>query len=112
MSDPGLSSGNLFANLPVASEDEIFESVLERPGLRLHRIVSNGQSSPPTGWYDQNDHEWVVILSGSAGLEIEGEKTIRTLRPGDYVYLPAHLRHRVAWTDKNHPTVWLAIHHH
>ena len=30
--------------------------------------------------------------------------------PGDWVWLPARCRHRVAWTDPDAPTVWLAVH--
>ena len=33
------------------------------------------------------------------------------LKPGDYVHIPAHARHRVAWTDAAQPTVWLAVHY-
>ena len=33
------------------------------------------------------------------------------MRPGDYVHIRAHVRHRVAWTDPNRETVWLALHH-
>ena len=29
---------------------------------------------------------------------------------GDYLYLPAHARHRVSWTDPQQDTVWLAVH--
>jgi cupin 2 domain-containing protein len=32
------------------------------------------------------------------------------MRPGDYVNLPAHCRHRVEWTDPERETVWLALH--
>jgi cupin 2 domain-containing protein len=27
------------------------------------------------------------------------------------VHIPPHARHRVAWTDSQEPTVWLALHH-
>jgi cupin 2 domain-containing protein len=30
---------------------------------------------------------------------------------GDYLHIPAHLRHRVEWTAENEVTVWLAVHH-
>jgi cupin 2 domain-containing protein len=100
---------NLFAGLPATADEELFNDLLKRPGLRIERIVSAGQASPPGYWYDQGWDEWVVLLAGSAGLVIEGEAEI-TLKPGDYVFLPAHMRHRVAWTDAGRPTVWLAVH--
>jgi cupin 2 domain-containing protein len=33
----------------------------------------------------------------------------RTLRAGDYLTIPRHLRHRVAATAADRPTVWLAV---
>lgn len=101
---------NLLAQLPPPGEDEAFEPLLERPGLRLERIVSRGHVTPPGTWYDQEQDEWVMLLAGAARLEIEGQG-IHALGPGDSVFLPAHCRHRVAWTDPNAPTVWLALHH-
>jgi cupin 2 domain-containing protein len=53
----------------------------------------------------------VLVLTGSAGLLIEGEALPRVLRAGDYLLIPAHRRHRVEWTDGERPTVWLAVHH-
>ena len=47
---------------------------------------------------------------GSASLQIEGEEAPRILRPGSYVEIPAHIRHRVELTDADQPTVWLAVH--
>ncbi|MEX0711947.1 MAG: hypothetical protein WD278_06335 [Pirellulales bacterium] len=51
-----------------------------------------------------------MLVAGSAGLQFEGEPAIRQLRPGDYVLIPAHLRHRVEWTDPDQASVWLALH--
>jgi cupin 2 domain-containing protein len=100
---------NIFAGLPAASAEEQLTDLLTRPGLRIERIVSTGQASPTGFWYDQAHDEWVILLRGAAGLAIEGEAE-RRLAPGDYVYLPAHTRHRVTRTDAAEPTVWLAVH--
>lgn len=108
--DPRAEFGELLAALPDASDAEQFETLLARSGLRIVRIVSDGQASPPGAWFDQDDDEWVVVLAGKAGLRIEGESEARTLGPGAYVFLPAHCRHRVEWTDPQTPTVWLAVH--
>lgn len=102
--------GELLAPLPSASNAEQFETLLERAGIRILRVVSDGQASPPGEWFDQDDDEWVVVLAGRAGLLVEGEAETRTLVPGAYAFLPAHCRHRVEWTDPDAPTVWLAIH--
>ena len=107
---PMLAAGNLFANAPEGSTGEDVTTLARFPGARIERIVSTGQSSQPGFWYDQEQVEWVVLLSGSAGLLFEGEIAPRILRPGDYIEIPAHARHRVEWTDANEPTVWLAVH--
>jgi cupin 2 domain-containing protein len=100
---------NIFRDIPSHSADEKLETLLARPGLRIERIVSTGQASPPGFWYDQPQDEWVILLRGSAGLLVEAEAE-RTLGPGDFVFLPAHRRHRVVWTAADEPTVWLAVH--
>jgi cupin 2 domain-containing protein len=106
-------SGNLFAGL-VGSEGaaagEDFTELLDRPGLRIERIVSNGHASPPGFWYDQPQHEWVLLLQGSALLRFADEPEARALGPGDYVFIPAHRCHRVDATDPTRPTIWLAVH--
>lgn len=99
---------NLFAQLPPPGHDEAFEPLLERPGLRLERIVSHGHATPPGEWYDQEQDEWVMVLAGTARLRIEDQ--VHDLGPGDSVLLPAHCRHRVERTDPDQPTVWLALH--
>jgi cupin 2 domain-containing protein len=106
-----LTDGNLFARIPEQLADELCETLLAVPGLRLERIISAGQATPAGQWYDQETHEWVVLLRGAAGLVFEGELEIIVLHPGDYMHIPAHRRHRVAWTDPQGQTVWLALHY-
>jgi cupin 2 domain-containing protein len=102
---------NLFTHLTRASDREVIETLLQTDALKLERIVSTGQATPPGQWYDQDRDEWVVLLSGSAGLLFEGEQNIRVLRPGDHLLIPAHVRHRVEWTEAGAETVWLALHY-
>jgi cupin 2 domain-containing protein len=106
-----IEAGNLFDNIDAAATDEVFTPYLATPHVRIERIVSNGHASAPGFWYDQTDGEWVILLQGSAGIEFEGEAAPRALKRGDYLHIPAHTRHRVAWTDRAGPTVWLAVHH-
>jgi cupin 2 domain-containing protein len=105
-----LRSGDLFANVAARLEEEETTMLAELPGLRIERIVSTGQASPEGFWYDQGSTEWVVVLTGSAGLRIEGEAAARTLGPGAWLEIPPHVRHRVEWTAADRPTVWLAVH--
>jgi cupin 2 domain-containing protein len=102
---------NLFADLPDRADQETLVNLLTRPGVRIERIVSTGQSSPAGFWYDQAHGEWVAVLAGEAKLRFEDEPTARTLRAGDFVDIAAHRRHRVEWTRSSEPTVWLAVHY-
>ena len=101
---------NLFAGIPVDLPRELFQTLLATPSLRIERIVSLGHASPEGFWYDQEAHEWVLLLAGAARLTLEGDRPI-DLRPGAFVDIPARRRHRVEWTDPTRPTIWLAIHH-
>lgn len=101
---------NLLA-LPAADlSEEYFETLLQRPGVRVERIISFGQQTPEGEWYDQAWDEWVLLLCGAAAVEIRGESAPRRLQPGDSLLLPAHCCHRVAWTDPDMQTIWLALH--
>jgi cupin 2 domain-containing protein len=101
---------NLFDGLSLAPGTERFDPLLQGAGFRLERIVSQNHATPGGEWYEQDYAEWVVLLKGSAGLTIAGETEMLVLMPGDYVYLPAGLRHRVEWTQAEGETVWLALH--
>ena len=101
---------NLFAELPAtAAVDEQFREILQRPGLRIERIVSTGQCSPPDFWYDQPQGEWVLLVQGEAKLRFANEAEARHLRAGDHFDIPPHCRHRVEWTPTNQITIWLAV---
>lgn len=102
--------GNLLTPLPSPSADERFDRLVDGPGLRIERIVSTGQASPEGFWYDQPDDEFVVLLAGAARLRFEADNVVLDLKPGDWVEIPAHVRHRVEETQADPPTVWLAVH--
>jgi len=103
------SPNNLFELVSPESGNESVAELLNGEGVRIERIVSRGHSSPPDFWYDQAENEWVIVLSGSARLQFEDDTDQLELGPGDYISIPAHTRHRVAWTDPGRETVWLAL---
>lgn len=104
------NNGNLFAGIPATLSAERFDPLLRTRVCRLERIISIGHAALPGEWYDQDWDEWVVLLQGQAGLRFAGEDAARTLTPGDYLWIPAHRRHRVEWTSENPPAIWLALH--
>lgn len=101
---------NLFEHIPDELPEELFETLQASGGVKIERIVSRGHATPTGEWYDQAWDEWVVLLSGSAVLEFAAERTPVTLYPGDYIMLPSQCRHRVARTEPDADTVWLAVH--
>ena len=102
-------TASIFSDIPAKIPDELENLLVSGGRFRLNRIVSRGHSNPADDWYDQNEAEWVMLISGRAGLLFEGESAPRELRPGDWVVIPPHCRHRVEWTDPVSDTVWLAL---
>jgi cupin 2 domain-containing protein len=100
---------NLLRDLPDARQGEIVEPLLAGPVVRIERIVSLGQASPPGFWYDQAEAEWVLLVAGAARLRFADEPEDRLLAPGDYLHIAAHRGHRVEWTEPTGPTIWLAV---
>ncbi|HEY7116647.1 MAG TPA: cupin domain-containing protein [Tepidisphaeraceae bacterium] len=101
---------NLFDGLPTDVPEELVQTLLTTGRVRIERIVSHGHASAAGFWYDQADHEWVLLVAGAARLRFEGDEPF-DMMPGSYVNIPAHRRHRVEWTDLDRPTIWLAIHY-
>ena len=99
---------NIFSNIPTELPSEIFEDIIITEKLRVERFVSKGQTSPETGWYDQSENEWVIVLSGYGVVEYENGVKVK-LKQGDYLNINAHDKHRVVETSPDEVTVWLAI---
>jgi cupin 2 domain-containing protein len=100
---------NIFNDIPTPLPEELFTQLLENKNVRIERIVSDGQRTPAGKWYDQMQNEWVIVLQGEAVIEYETTET-HNLGQGDFLFIPAHTAHRVAWTSHTQQTIWLAIH--
>ncbi len=99
---------NIFGNLPLILSDEITEMIASSGNVRIERIISKGQASPPDFWYDQEENEFVILLAGSAGISYE-DGSEEHLKRGDYLIIPAHKKHRVTYTAKDETSIWLAV---
>ena len=99
---------NLFSDVPRQLSDELVDVLAVGNQVRIERIVSTGHSSPTDFWYDQDEHEWIVVLKGEAKLRFQDDDQSVRMIPGDHLHIPAHRKHRVEWTTPNEPTVWLA----
>ncbi|MCG8344743.1 MAG: hypothetical protein MI685_06225 [Chlorobiales bacterium] len=53
---------NIFSSLPEDMSNEVVEDLVRSATVRIERIVSDGHSSPESGWYDQDESEWVIVL--------------------------------------------------
>ncbi|NOU51007.1 cupin domain-containing protein [Pseudoalteromonas sp. JBTF-M23] len=101
-------NNNLFSALPNDKSKEHIEDLITSKNVRIERIVSYGQTSDDAFWYDQEEHEWVMVLSGSGTVEFSnGQKY--TLEQGDFLTIPAHTQHRVSHTSTEQATIWLAV---
>ncbi|MCJ8348877.1 cupin domain-containing protein [Moritella sp.] len=101
---------NIFDSIPSDLSSEIFDDLVSSDTVKIERIISKGQTSPDFGWYDQAQSEWVIVIAGSAIIDFDDKPSI-TLKAGDYLNIPAHQKHKVAWTDPDVETVWLAVHY-
>jgi cupin 2 domain-containing protein len=101
---------NLLKNIPDNLPKELFETLIKNDHVHIERIISKGHISPKEGWYDQDKNEFVLLLRGAARLEFEDGRAV-SMGMGDWLEILAHQRHRVAWTDEEVETVWVAVHY-
>ena len=104
---PPVRHGSLDDGVPAELPEELTTVLVAGGGVRIERIVSRGHASAPESWYEQAEDEFVLLVQGAARLEFE--EFDLELTPGDWVDLPAGVRHRVAWTAEAQDTVWLAV---
>ncbi len=99
---------SLFSNIPHNLQKELIESLIQTKNCRIERIISKGQATPEGKWYCEKQNEFVLLIKGEADLLIKNKKII-TLRSGDYINIPSHVKHRVERTSKKEETIWLAV---
>lgn len=102
---------NIFHGIPSQISDELLEVLQENGTVKIERIVSKGHISPENFWYDQQKNEWIIVLKGNARLSFINQNKPIVLTAGDFLNIPAHIKHRVDWTDPHQETIWLAIHY-
>ena len=65
------SINNLLTGIATELPAELTDILLETKDLRLERIVSRNHRSADDFWYQQEQHEWVMVVQGSARLQFE-----------------------------------------
>ena len=101
---------NIFEAMPDNLDEEVVDLIVQNEKTKIERIISRGQSSPATGWYDQEKDEWVLVLKGEAIISFDNGKSVN-LKAGNHINISAHTKHKVKWTDPQTETVWLAVHY-
>jgi cupin 2 domain-containing protein len=105
-----MNASNIFKIEKAKSgNQEIFETLIASEEVLIERIISTGQVTPDDEYYDQNYDEWVILLQGIATLSFEKNKKTN-LKAGDYLFIPAHQKHRVDYTSSMPACIWLAVH--
>ena len=105
-----MKPGNIFASIPDNLDEEVLDLLVRHDYVKIERIISKGQTSPESGWYDQEQNEWVIVLKGGAIIYFEELGEVE-LKAGDYVNIPAHSKHKVSWTNPDSETIWIAVHY-
>ncbi|HOY30912.1 MAG TPA: cupin domain-containing protein [Bacteroidales bacterium] len=103
-----ISEGNIYNSHASTSREEVINTLLSGKNIKIEQIISSGQTSPAEGWFDQMQHEWVLLLQGEAQLEFE-KKLIKHLHRGDFLLIPPHCKHKVVYTSTDPSCIWLAV---
>ena len=99
---------NIFKLPNQLPKEELFESLFDNERILIEKVVSTGQVTATGEWYDQERDEWLIVLQGEGELGYEDGSRIK-LTPGDYLFIPAHQKHRVEYTSTEPPCIWLTI---
>jgi len=100
---------NIFSNIPASLPNEVFEDIISTENFRIEKIISRGHTTPKGKWYNQDKNEFVLVLKGNAELKFEKNNKLIKMKSGDYINIPAHVRHRVEKTDSGKETIWLTV---
>lgn len=96
---------NIYEMPELPIKDELISVLEHNQKIRIERIISTGQQSD---WYDQQEHEYVILLEGRAQLVFEDDRKV-TLVKGDTLLILPHQKHRVAYTSTDPPCIWLCV---
>lgn len=100
---------NIFNIETLPNESELFDIIFQDRSIKIERILSKGHITKGEEWYNQDTDEWVILIQGEAEIEFENKK-IKKLIAGDYLFIPAHQKHKVIYTSTNPMCIWIAVH--
>ena len=95
---------NNLNHLKMPSENsEFFLTLFQNDSIKIEAIRS--WLKTPGETYNQDQDEWVLLISGEASFLVEDQKL--QLKSGDYFLLPKHTEHQVLSTSND--ALWLGI---
>lgn len=94
---------NIYAIKNPKPDTEQFVTLHQNNGIKIEAIRS--YLLHPGEVYNQKEDEWVILIRGSAQLEVENK--ILTLREGDSLFLPKYTIHQVLSTSED--ALWLGV---
>ena len=98
-----MTRGHLADSASAPDEGERVEQLVAGDDVAVEHIVSGRVASAVE--FDQDHDEWVVVLEGSAQLEVMGRSA--SLAAGDWLLLPRGTPHVLVHTEPG--TRWLAV---
>lgn len=101
-----MNIGNLYEHAEPPVTGERFETLLQHKNLVIERICSSSEIL--LNQYIQNQDEWFLLVKGTSDIEIDG--MAKSLKPGDYVFLPANTPHCLRKVSAG--ALWLVVHLH
>ena len=99
---------NFFLIGGMPKQGERFDQLLKCRNVVVERIVTASYREHVA--YDQEQDEWIMLMQGTARLDLDGKQV--SLTTGDSLFIPAHTPHRIVWTSEEPPCLWLAVHIH
>ncbi|MDO5725658.1 MAG: cupin domain-containing protein [Tissierellia bacterium] len=93
---------NLYDEIEVLAGEERVSKLFENEKILIEKINSN---CAPSGPYNQEQDEWIVLIRGAAVIELEGEKI--ALEKGDSFFIAKNRAHKVLKTTDD--ALWLTV---
>ncbi len=94
---------NIYEIMEPEAGEESFVTLHQSSTLKIDAIRSRLTVAGEN--YDQEEDEWVILVRGSAMIEIEGNH--HCLKEGDSLFLERHTRHQVLSTSDD--ALWIGV---
>ena len=105
-----LCADNIFRGpLPAPGHDHT-DTLAEGAAWRLMLIRSNASCASDGEWIDSTESLWMLLLRGSARLQLRDPEDVADLSAGDHLMIPSHRRYRLLRTDPPPGTLRLELH--